>query len=457
MNYDLIIIGAGPAGYVAAEYAGKHKLKTLVVEKEYFGGVCLNVGCIPTKTLLKRAKIVDYLRHAQDYGISINGQVALNWNQLLEQKGKVVSKLVGGVKAIIASAKAETVMGEAKVLDPNTVEVAGKTYTTKSIVVATGSRPRYLTLPGFAEARQNGFVIDSTQALSLEGVPRKLVVVGGGVIGIEFAFLYASLGSEVTILQGVDRILEIFDTEVSDLVAKLLQTKNVKIITNAQVTRANNNEVFYSQNGQEGSVVGDRILVSIGRIPNTECLNGLNLQRDERNRIVLNQDLQTSIPNIYIVGDANAQLMLAHFAYQQGRYAVNHILNKKQVKPAQKLTCPSCIYTNPEVASVGYTEMELKKQGIPYVKTNLVLAHCGKAIADNETNGFVKMMFDPQTGKILGCCIIAATASDMIAELALAMDAGLTVFDIANSISPHPTINEMIADVCKKALFDHFK
>lgn len=456
MDYDLIILGAGPAGYIAAEYAGKHKLKTLVIEKQYFGGVCLNVGCIPTKTLLKRAKIIDYLVHAKDYGITINGQAKLDWKQLLKQKQEVVDKLVAGVKTIIKGAKVESIEGEATVIDKNKVQVNNTTYTTNNIIVATGSRPRYLTLPGFEKAQQAGFIIDSTQALALEGVPKKFVVVGGGVIGVEFAFLFASLGSEVTIIQGVDRILEVCDSDVSELISKTLKNKGVQIITNAHVVRAENNQLFYTVNGVEQSVIGDKILVSIGRIANTECLDQLDLKRDHNNKIVLNEKLQTSTTNIYLIGDVNTQMMLAHYAYQQGRYAVDQILNQNQVKPAEKNKCPACIYTNPEVAFVGYSEMELQKEKIDYVKSSLPFIYSGKAIADHETNGFVKMMFNPKTGVILGGCIIASTASDIIAELALVMENNLTVFDIANSISPHPTMNEMVTDVCKKAIFDYF-
>ena len=457
-NYDVIVIGAGPGGYVAGEHAARNGLKCLVVERGTYGGVCLNVGCIPTKALLKCAKIVNYIKHASAYGVDLpaNATLSINWNTVLARKQKIIDTLVNGVKFILKSAKAETVVGEATLVNANTVRVNGQDYTTKNIVIATGSRSRSLPLPGFEQAMAAGIMVDSTPMLSLPAIPKSLTVIGGGVIGIEMAIVYRSFGTDVTIVQGLDRILEVLDLDISKAVTKTLEAKGIKIITNAKITSANMNTLNFEVNGVSQSITSDYILQSVGRKPNDEILDALAVKRNARGNVELNENLQTSIPNIYVIGDAAGQVMLAHYAYHHAVFAINHILGRNP-KPVDPLKTPGCIYIQPEIATVGYTEEQLKQQNIKYVKGSMPMAACGKAVADSETEGFVKLLVGEQFGEILGAHIISSTASDIISELALAMNSELTVFDLANAIHPHPTVAEMVSEVAKHIIYTHFK
>ncbi|WP_033159645.1 dihydrolipoyl dehydrogenase [Mycoplasmoides alvi] len=456
-NYDIIVIGAGPGGYVAAEHASKNGLKCLVIEKGTYGGVCLNVGCIPTKALLKCSKVINYIQHASAYGVDVplNTEFSINWNTIQSRKQQIINTLVSGVKSILKSAKVDTIVGEAVIVDPNTVAVNDQMFKTKYIVVATGSRPRSLPLPGFEESMHTGYMIDSSIALSLPSIPRSLTVIGGGVIGVEMAIVYRSFGTDVTIVQGLDRILEILDIDVSNAVTKILNERGIKIITNAKITSANNNTLNFELNGNAQSITSDYILQSVGRKANDEILNSLNVQRNERGNVVLNKNLQTSVPNVYVIGDAASQVMLAHYAYHHAIFVVDHILNRNP-EPVDPLKTPGCIYIQPEIATVGYTEEQLKNKNINYVKVSLPMAACGKAIADSETIGFVKLLVGKEYGEILGAHIIGSTASDIISELALAMNSELTVFDLANAIHPHPTVAEMVSEAAKHLIYKNF-
>lgn len=454
-HYDLIIIGGGPGGYVAAEHAGKHNLKTLVIEKESLGGVCLNKGCIPTKTLLKSAKVLHYLKDAKHYGINIEGnnEFSLDWKAMQENKKEVVDKLVSGVKFIIQNAKAKLIEGTAAMVSDHIVEVNGEKYYGEKIILATGSLPRELDLPGFKEAKTKGIIIDSTDALELNKIPKKLIVIGGGVIGIEFALLYCELGTEVTILQGLDRILEVLDNEISKTMTQILTSKGIKIVTNVKIKSINDKTLSYELDGKTIEKIVDKVLVSVGRVPRYDAFKKIDLVYDERNRIVVNKNLQTSKRHIYAIGDLTQKLMLAHVAYKHAMIAVDHILGKDT--PYHLIESPSVIYTYPEVASIGIIERDMNPN--ESFVTKMPMSHLGKALADHETDGFIKMILDKQTGRIIGCHIIASTASDLISEIAVAMQSEATVFDLAATIHPHPSISEIIYEVAKKALYEDYK
>lgn len=456
-KFDIIVIGAGPGGYMAAEHAGHYKKKVLIIEKEMFGGVCLNVGCIPTKALIKSGKIATYLEHASSYGIKFGegSSFTPDWGMIQARKQKVVNTLVDGVKYILKTAKATVVEGEAKIIDEHTVAVNGTQYWGENIIVATGSSNRSLNLPGFKEAYQSGKMIDSTQALSLPKLPRKLTVVGGGVIGVEMATIYAALKTDVTIIQGLPKILERLDGDISRHATRHLVDFGVKIVTNAKIEKAQGSTLYYSVSGESTSISADYILECVGRKANDELLQPLNLEKTASGHIKLNENLQTSLPHIYLIGDVTSQLMLAHYAYHQARYVVNYILGKKPLKVLPHYT-PSCIYTHSEVASVGYPEEELINQKIPYVKVVLPMAANGKAVADSETRGIMKMLAHKESGEILGVHMISSVSSDMISEIALAMRHKLTVFDLYNSIHPHPAIAESIGDAARKIVVDFF-
>ncbi|MGL5591503.1 MAG: dihydrolipoyl dehydrogenase [Mycoplasmoidaceae bacterium] len=454
-HYDLIIIGGGPGGYVAAEHAGKHNLKTLVIEKEALGGVCLNKGCIPTKTLLKSAKVLHYLKDAKHYGINIEGknEFSLDWKAMQSNKREVVDKLVSGVKFIIKSSKAKLIEGNATMVSDHVVEVNGEKYYGEKIILATGSLPRELKLPGFKEGKEIGVVIDSTDALELKEIPKKLTVIGGGVIGIEFALLYSELGCEVTILQGLDRILEVLDDEISKTMTDILIKKGIKIITNVKIEYLNGNKLYYELDGKKVEQIVEKVLVSVGRVPRYDAFKKIDLVYDERNRIVVNKNLQTSKGHIYAIGDLTQKLMLAHVAYKHAMIAVDHILGRDI--PYLLVESPSVIYTYPEVASIGIIERDMNPNEC--FVTKMPMSHLGKALADHETDGFIKMILDRKTGRIFGCHIIASTASDLISEIAVAMQSEATIFDLAATIHPHPSISEIIYEVAKKAIYENYK
>lgn len=455
--YDVIVIGAGPGGYIAGEHAARNGLKCLVVEKQYIGGICLNVGCIPTKALLKVSKILNYIKHANSYGLYMpeNSFLTIDWNVVQEHKQQIVDKLTNGVKYVLKSSNAEMIMGEAQIIDPNTVRINNQDYKTHNIIIATGSRPKSLSLPGFDQAMKNGILVDSTQALSFKKIPNTLVIIGGGVIGVEMAMIYRTFGSDVTIIQGLDRILETLDSDLSRETTKILNNHGIKIITNAKIIGINNQTLNFEVNGQTQSISAEYFLQSVGRKPNDEILNSLNVQRDQTGTIVLNEKLQTSIPNIYMIGDVNGQMMLAHYAHHQAIYVVDQILQRNP-KHVEKWKTPSCIYIHPEVVTVGYSEEELQAHNISYVKGVTPLTACGKAVADCETDGFFKLLIDKNTGQILGVHAIGSGFSDIISELASAMNSELTLFDLNNAIHPHPTIAEIVQETARHIIYAHF-
>lgn len=456
-KYQLVIIGSGPGGYVAGEYASKQGLHTLVIESDKFGGVCLNKGCIPTKTLLKSSKIIDYVSHASKYGIDgidINS-ISLNWNKIQERKNQVVKQLQNGIGGLLKMAKVDVINGKANVLTNNTLEVNGEIIEFEKLIVATGSTPRKLNLDGFEEGYKNNKIITSDEALTLDSIPKKFTVIGGGVIGIEFATLYAGLGSEVTILQGVDRILEVLDNDISKEITSLLQKSNVKILTNVKISKFENNKIYFEHEGETKNIESDITLVSVGRVPTTDCVNNIQIDKANNGSIITNEYMETSIKNIYAIGDCTSKIMLAHTAHKNALVAVDRILGKNNKYDPLKI--PSCIYTYPEVASIGKTEEELIKENIQYFKAKTPMNHIGKALADGESSGFLKLLVSKECGEILGCHIVASTASDIISEIALAMELEATIYDLTNTIHPHPTVSEIVWETARKIFVENFK
>ncbi|WP_391592043.1 Pyruvate dehydrogenase E3 component, dihydrolipoamide dehydrogenase [[Mycoplasma] cavipharyngis] len=454
-QYDIIVIGTGPGGYQTAIDAAKLGFKVLAIEKDQLGGVCLNTGCIPTKTLLKIGKMYNFYQHAADFGfVHDPNSLKLDWSKAQKHKASVVNKLTSGIGFLFKSNKVDCVKGLATVVDPHTVKVNDQSYTTKYIIAATGSVARMLPLAGFEKSYAEGFVITSTEALSLPKIPNHLVIIGGGVIGIEFAFLYSDLGAKVTIVQGLDRILEVLDREVSTTITDLLKKRGVEIIVNAQVISAENHQLKFVVNNETKILSPDYVLVSVGRKINYSGLEALNLAKDDRGIVQVDDQLRTSVPNVFLIGDAVGKAMLAHVAYKHGAIVLDAIKNK--ANRIDYLKVPSCIYSYPEVGVVGYTEEQLQANKIEYYKHKMPMAAFGKALADGSTVGFAKLLVGKKYGEILGCHIVSATASDMIAEVALAMESELTVEDLAKTIHPHPTISEAIQEIAKDLYFKHF-
>ncbi|MCF0218099.1 MAG: dihydrolipoyl dehydrogenase [Malacoplasma sp.] len=455
-SYDVIIIGSGPGGYIAAEYAAKSGLKTLCVEAADLGGVCLNKGCIPTKALLSCSKIFQELKHATDFGIMgiDNNSITVDWKKILDRKDKVVKTLQMGVNGLLKAAKSDLIRGKAKIIDTKTIEVNDETIEYKYLVVATGSVPRKFNLPGFEEGYSANKVITSDEALNLDFIPKKFTVIGGGVIGIEFAILYSELGSEVTILQGVDRILEVLDNDVSIEVTKLLEKRNIKIVTDAKILRYADSKVFYEKDGKECASDFDYCLVSVGRTPDSEIVKAIGVECAPNGSIITNAQMKTNIDNVYAIGDCTSKVMLAHSAYKNAIVAIDSILNKPAAM--DNLKVPGCIYTHPQVATIGYTEAELVAKNYNFVKAKYSFGHLGMGLASSATFGFIKMLVEKSTGEILGCHIVGENASDYIAEIALAMENESTVKTIADTIHPHPTYSEIVWEVARKIVVDFF-
>ncbi|ATZ16734.1 pyruvate dehydrogenase E3 component [Williamsoniiplasma luminosum] len=461
-HFDVIIVGAGVGGYVAAIKAANLGLKTLIIEKGAYGGVCLNIGCIPTKTLLKSGKVFEQTVHkAASFGIEISkdAKITVNWKAVIERKEDVVKKLSSGVLYLMNKNKIKHIEGVAEAIDNHTIKVNGETFTTDDLIIATGSNPRGLTLPGFEEAEKTGFLINSTHALSLPKLPKKVIIIGGGVIGVEFASMFASYGSEVVLLQGLPTILEMLDADLSKEMSKILSSKsNITIVTNAMIKGIEKNKVVYELDGKEIKLEADYCLQSVGRKPFTEGFENIGLKKAGNGYIeIANDYCQTNLDNVYAIGDVNGRLMLAHVASHEGLIAVNHIARKKGIAHAEDMKMefervPSCIYASPEIATIGKTEEQCKKENLDYKAFKFPFQAIGKALADGDTHGFVKLIIENKYQTVIGAHIIGNRATEMISELAVAMESESTISEIAHAIHPHPTMSEAIGEAAEALL-----
>lgn len=442
--YDVIIVGGGPGGYVAAIKAGQIGLKVALIEKDNVGGVCLNWGCIPTKAMLKTAKVFKQFNNAEKYGLTISDKDAIKVDLKLikRRKDKIVKRLTTGVKGLLKKAGVEIINGFGIVKDNQTVEVEGITYKTKNIVLATGAHPFIPPITGIDELMKSGNGLTAKELLELEVLPEKLVIIGGGVIGVEFATLYSNLGTKVTIIEREKNLLTQIDDEVRTSYMKLLKNKNLTIITEATVDKITKEKVIYQKEGLQ-EVSYDKVLVSIGTRPNLKGLENLNLETNKVG-VVTNEKMETNIKNVYAIGDMNGIMMLAHVASAEGLVAIENINNNTSIMDYNKV--PSGIYGFPEIAYVGLTEQEIIKQGIDYKKSIFPLAANGKALAEGESDGFIKVLADKKYGELLGVHILAMNATDMISEAVTTMELEGTVFEIAKAIHPHPTLSEIVME-----------
>ncbi|GLY10634.1 dihydrolipoyl dehydrogenase [Bacillus badius] len=451
---DTIVIGAGPGGYVAAIRAAQLGQKVTIVEKGELGGVCLNVGCIPSKALLTAAHRYEQAKHSDDMGI-VAENVTVNFEKVQEWKASVVKKLTGGVEGLLKGNKVEIVRGEAYFVDANTLRVmnenSAQTYKFKHAIVATGSHP--IEIPNFKFSER---VLNSTGALALKEVPAKMVVVGGGYIGAELSTAYANLGTEVTILEGANEILNGFEKQMSALVKRNLKKKGVTMVTKAMAKSAEETEngvvVTYEAGGKEEKVEADYVLVTVGRKPNTEelGLEQAGVKITDRGLIEIDKQCRTSVPNIYAIGDIVQGPPLAHKASYEGKIAAEAIAGERS--EIDYLAIPAVCFTEPELATVGYTEAEAKEEGMEIVAAKFPFAANGRALALNSTDGFVKLVTRKEDGLIVGAQIAGSGASDMIAELGLAIEAGMTAEDVAMTIHAHPTLGEISMEAAEVAL-----
>lgn len=449
--YKIIIVGAGPGGYVAAIKAAQMGLKVALIEKNKIGGVCLNYGCIPTKTLLRSAKLYKDMMNASSFGIDISdeSQVKINWPNMMERKNKVVNQLVGGIEQLLRHNKVDVIQGEAKILDKNTIVVDGQQYKCENLILATGSSVTMPNIPGLQMAFDRGNAINSSGAIALKEQPKSLTVLGGGVIAVEFATLYSSLGTQVTLIQRSDSVLKNLDKDVKRLMTRHLKKLGVKVITNTSIESVQGNTIHYTRKNKKESVTSDKILVSLGRKANLKGLEVLDLKTD-RGFVITDEHMETSTKGVYAIGDLNGKYMLAHVASAEGILAVEAIMDDKNTIDYKKI--PSCIYSFPEVGVVGYTEEEANEAGFK-VKTSLFpLSANGKALAEGESDGFVKLVYDDTYGEVLGVHIVASHATDMIAEAVASMELEATVYDLAKTVHPHPTLSEIVMEAAHGAL-----
>ena len=451
-NFDVIIIGGGPGGYVCAIRAAQLGLKTACVESRgTLGGTCLNVGCIPSKSLLNLSE--NYHKAKKDFnsqGIEVS-DVKLNIKKMMANKEKSVSILTKGVEFLFKKNKVTYIKGKGVLFSKNDILVYdnGKktSYKSKNIVLATGSAP--ISLKGIEIDEQN--ILSSTGALSLNQVPKSMVIIGGGYIGLEMGSVWSRLGSTVTVLEGLDHIISGMDMEISKEFQKILSKQGIKFQLNSKVTsvQKKNDQVeikFKENNSNENSIIADKVLISVGRKPYTEGLNlaKLGIKRESKGDIIVNKKFQTSISNIYAIGDVIKGPMLAHKAEEEG-IAVAEILSG-QAGHVNYDVIPGVIYTSPEVAYVGKTEEQLKKEEIKYKVGKFPFLANSRAKVNNETDGFVKILADSLTDKVLGVHIIGPHCGDMIAEMALAMEFGASSEDIARTCHAHPTHTEAIKE-----------
>lgn len=446
MSYKVVVIGGGPGGYVAAIRAAQLGAAVALVEKGNVGGTCLNRGCIPTKALAAGAGIIHTLRRAADFGIGA-GEVAVDFGRLMDRKNQVVGRLVQGVEFLLKKNKVELVRGTARLAGKGRVVVDGpegiRELAAENVILATGTEPALIEAFGYDGDR----VITSDEALKLGEVPPRLLIIGGGVIGCEFACIFAALGSRVTVVELMPTILPLMDREVARQMQGLLKRQGINIKTKVriqEVKKLPGSVAAVLEGGEE--IEADKVLISIGRVMN---LKGLGLEEagvalGRRGEVAVNDRMETSAPGIYAVGDITGKIQLAHVASAQGLVAVDNIMGRRRAMDYRVI--PACIYTYPEVGSVGITSQEAEESGIKVKSGKFSFIASGKAQAMGETDGFVKVLADPDTDRVLGVYIVGPNATDLVAEAAVAMQAGFTARQLAETIHAHPTLAEAMME-----------
>jgi dihydrolipoamide dehydrogenase len=460
-RFDAVVIGAGPGGYPAAIRLGQLKVKTAVIEREYMGGVCLNVGCIPSKAVIHAAKMFDKLGHSEDIGIMSAGKPTLDMKKLQAWKGGVVTKLTTGVRTLLKGNGVEIIEGTAKLEKPgpdgHRITVKGKTgdqtIIAKNIVLATGSRP--LEIPGFKIDQKR--VIDSTGALALEAVPGRMIVIGGGYIGLELGMVYAKFGTKVTVVEATPSLLGSMDKDCVAVVARKLKKMGVEVMlsTKAKSWEDKGDRAVLTvelEGGKTATIDTDTILLSIGRRPNSENLglDAAGVTLDKRGFVVADDQLRTNVGGIYAIGDLIGGMMLAHKATKEGEVVAEVIAGHKAAFDVR--TIPAVVFTDPEIASTGLTEDEAKANGRTVKVGKFPFAALGRALSVNDTEGFVKVIADAKSGELLGAHIVGNGASDLIAEATLAIEMGAVADDLRLTIHAHPTLSEAIMEAAAVAL-----
>lgn len=452
-RYDLMVIGGGPAGYLAAQRSAQKGKKVLLFEKKRLGGVCLNEGCIPTKTLLNSAKLYDHAKGGRAFGVTAK-EVSVDIRAVLERKQKVIDQLVSGVgmtmrrnKITVISEHAQ-IKGEAE--EGFLVEAGGETYEARNLLIASGSTAMIPPIKGVRKNIERGFVLTSRELLNLEELPGQLVVVGAGVVGLEMAAYFATLGTEVTVIEMLDKIAGNMDGKISRILQREMEKKGIRFMLGCQVTEFKQDGLLCQKGEETIACRADKILLAIGRKPVVE---GFGLEHVgvevENGRIVTDEHLRTSAKGIYAAGDINGKSMLAHTAYRESEVAVNDMSGLEDRMDYH--TIPSVIYTNPELAAVGETQESAEKKGIPIKLAEIPMAYSGRFTAENEgVSGTCRLLMNQETGCLEGTHILGSYASEMIWGIAACMEQGMTVEEMKKIVFPHPSVSEIIREAIFK-------
>ena len=424
-KHDLAIIGSGPCGYVAAIRAAQLGIKVSVFEKEHVGGVCLNWGCIPTKAFSATAGVLANIQRSAEFGINIKG-FDIDFSKAQERKNNIIKKLSSGIEMLFKARKIELVRTKAEL---------GK-IDAKNILIATGSSP--FQLPGMEFDGKS--ILSSTDMLELKSIPKSIVIVGGGVIGCEFASIFRQFGSEITIVEMMERLLPTEDEEISKKIEQIFKRKGIKICTGTKVEKIENNNVTLSSGD---TVSGEKVSVSIGRVPNSEGLDGIT--RDNKGWIKVDENFRTNVKNIYAAGDVIGGILLAHVASREGICAVEAMVGRNTGIDYNVI--PSCIFTSPEIASVGMTEAKARADGLDVKARKFLFSAIGKAHVSGETEGFIKLVVDNKTDKILGAQLIGPHVTELVAEISPCIQFNITSEKLASVIHAHPTLSEAIQEV----------
>lgn len=436
---DVCVIGAGPGGYIAAIRAGRLGAKTILIEKEYLGGTCLNWGCIPTKTLLASSEVFRLIKKAADFGIESKGTPCVNWQVMQGRKDDIVSKLRNGISALLKASGVEVINGEASFLDKKTVIVSEKEgkISANKFIIATGSEP---AMPGFIPKSDR--IINSTGLLAIKKIPKSLIVLGGGVVGCEFASLFSELGTQVTVVEMMPEIIPGQDLEISKQIAREMKKQGIKILTGTPMDK-----IKAGKNSVDGVVGKEKVsaeymLVAIGRTPVTEKLKpeSAGIKLDAKGFITVDNQCKTNVPGIYAIGDVTGRIQLAHLASAMGMVAAENVCNQKSTFRDDLV--PGCIFTHPEIGSVGLTSEQCTEKGIEVNIGKFAFAGLGKSMAIDETTGFCKIIADKETDQVLGVHMIGPHAADLIAESATAMNLEVTAKELGKAIHAHPTLAE---------------
>lgn len=446
MKYDVAIIGGGPAGYTAAERAAGGGLSTVLFEKNALGGVCLNEGCVPTKTLLYSAKVYDTIKHASKYAVKAEN-ASFDFPKIIARKNKVVKKLTAGIRMKMTENGVVVVKGEAEIKGRAadgtiTIGCGEETYEAANLLICTGSETVIPPIPGLAETEY----WTSREALLSKELPASLVIIGGGVIGMEFASFFNSMGTEVHVVEMLDKILGPMDKELSDLLQAEYAKRGVKFYLGHKVTAVNGGTVTLEKDGEISTIQGEKVLLSVGRRPVTKGF-GLETLGVEpfRNGIRVNEFMQTSLPNVYACGDITAFSLLAHTAVSEAEVAVKHLLGKAGAGMSYK-AIPGVVYTNPEIAGAGKTEEELQAEGIPYAVKKIPMAFSGRFVAENEMGNGVCKLILAADGTLIGAHLLGNPASELIVIAGIAIEKGMKADELVSMVFPHPTVGEIIKE-----------